>query len=87
MKKAIGMVCAAGGVIFLMKKMFDLGMQSGAGMVFGAINYEDPEHHVDRADIIAKLTNNFSLKYAVFLAGMLVGQKHGDELKMEVNKG
>ena len=36
MKKAIGMVCTAGGAMFLMKKMFELGMQSGAGMMVGA---------------------------------------------------
>lgn len=86
MKKAIGMACAAGGAMFLMKKMFELGMQSGAGMMVGAINHKDPEHHVDRADVVAELKKNCSLKNAMFLSGMLVGQNHGDELNMELNK-
>lgn len=80
MKKAIGMACAAGGAMFLMKKMFELGMMAGA------INHKDPEHHVDRADVVAELKKNFSLKYVMFLSGMLVGQNHGDELNMELNK-
>lgn len=83
MKKAIGMVCAAGGAMFLMNKMFDLGMQYGTGLVLGAIIYEYPEC---QDDITAEMKKPFSLKYAAYYIGVLAGQGISDALRMELNK-
>ena len=77
MKKAIGMLCAAGGVLVLMYKTFDLGWQSGAATMIGSACADDPSKELTWADTIDYLSDHFSLNNAASLAGYGIGRKAG----------
>ena len=87
MKKAIGIVCAIGGAVVLVKKVYLLGVHSGSGIMLGVMNYNNPELHIDLPYITTELTKDFDLGYAMFLSGLASGQIHGEEILKEISKG